>query len=99
MIGAMHRRLIELVGDNKRVLALGLASASLTQLLAERGCRVVCVEFDAGAGAGAGAGAWAARVIVADLDAPGFAEQLGEDDFDVVVASDLLEHLKHPEDV
>ncbi len=87
-------RVVRLVGNDKRVLELGCATGYMSRVLRERGCRVVAIEID-GAAAARAAG-FCERVIVGDIDRVNFAQELGDDLFDVVVAADVLEHLKDP---
>jgi 2-polyprenyl-3-methyl-5-hydroxy-6-metoxy-1,4-benzoquinol methylase len=86
-------KLLALVPDGGRVLDLGCAAGALDRPLADRGCRVTGVEMDPIAAKAAGE--WCDEVIVADLD--GFDPALlGERRFDVIVAADVLEHLRDP---
>ncbi len=86
--------MIRLTGENKRVLELGCATGSTTKVLQERGCRVVGIEIDADAAQIAEQ--FCERVIVADLDLLDIDEALGDDTFDVIIAADVLEHLRNP---
>jgi 2-polyprenyl-3-methyl-5-hydroxy-6-metoxy-1,4-benzoquinol methylase len=82
------------VGPGKRVLELGTSTGYMTEQLVANGCTVVGVELDPGAAAVAAA--HCETMIVGDLDDPELLTQLGDDHFDVVVAADVLEHLKDP---
>jgi 2-polyprenyl-3-methyl-5-hydroxy-6-metoxy-1,4-benzoquinol methylase len=84
---------VRIIGHGKRVLDVGCAGGHIAQALRNRGNTVVGIELDRQAAAKAGE--FCERVIVADLDAFDF-DALGEDRFDVVLASDVLEHLKDP---
>jgi SAM-dependent methyltransferase len=92
-----HAKLIRLVGGGKRVLELGCATGYMSRVLSERGCEVVGIEIDPEAAKQASS--FCAEVIVGDIDQMDLSEELGERRFDVVVAADLLEHLKAPESV
>ena len=83
-----------MIGSGKRVLELGCATGSVTKVLAERGCRVVAVEIDPDAAQLAKE--WAEEVIVGDLDTIDLTAALGDATFEVVVAADVLEHLRDP---
>jgi 2-polyprenyl-3-methyl-5-hydroxy-6-metoxy-1,4-benzoquinol methylase/glycosyltransferase involved in cell wall biosynthesis len=87
--------IVESVGNNKRVLELGCASGHMSQVFRSNGCSVVGVEINPAAADLAAAAC--ERVIVADLDYMDFDQELGSDRFDVIVAADVLEHLKDPE--
>jgi 2-polyprenyl-3-methyl-5-hydroxy-6-metoxy-1,4-benzoquinol methylase/glycosyltransferase involved in cell wall biosynthesis len=82
------------VGGNKRVLELGCASGHMSQVFQANGCAVVGVEINPEAAEHAST--VCERVIVADLDYVDFDRELGSDRFDVIVAADVLEHLKDP---
>jgi 2-polyprenyl-3-methyl-5-hydroxy-6-metoxy-1,4-benzoquinol methylase len=85
---------LELIGLGKRVLELGCAGGLVTRALAARRCSVVGVEIDE-AGA-ARAEPHAERMIVADLDGADPLAELTAERFDVVLAGDVLEHLRDP---
>jgi 2-polyprenyl-3-methyl-5-hydroxy-6-metoxy-1,4-benzoquinol methylase len=92
-VGA-HSIVLRMVGSDKRVLELGCAQGSMTKVFAQRGCRVTCVEIDADAAQLAKE--WADEVIVGDLDTMDVSAALGDARFDVIVAADVLEHLRDP---
>jgi 2-polyprenyl-3-methyl-5-hydroxy-6-metoxy-1,4-benzoquinol methylase len=86
---------MRLVGRDKRVLELGCATGYMSRALTnEFGCTVTGIEVNPEA-AEAARGA-CERVIVGDLDAIDWAAALGAERFDVVVAADVLEHLRDP---
>ncbi len=89
-----HANVIRLIGQGRRVLELGPASGYMSEILRGRGCTVVGVELDAEMAAQAER--FCERVIVGDLDALDLDAELGEDRFDVIVAADVLEHLRDP---
>ncbi len=89
-----HARVLRLVGEGTRVLELGCATGYMARALTARGCQVVGVEIDAEAAEAARA--HCERVIVGDLDRLDLQAELAGDSFDVVVAADVLEHLKDP---
>jgi len=90
-------RLVRLVGRDKRVLDVGCAAGSLDRVLTRRGCTVVGIEVDAEA-AGL-AVAVCERVVVGDLERMDLKAALGDDRFDVILAGDVIEHLRDPADV
>ncbi|MCW5849510.1 MAG: methyltransferase domain-containing protein [Anaerolineae bacterium] len=87
-------RVIRLVGWNKRVLELGCAAGHMSRVLRERGCQVVGVELDPTLAAHAAE--VCERVIVGDLDELDLETELAGETFDVVLAADVLEHLRQP---
>ncbi|QEH36937.1 Ubiquinone biosynthesis O-methyltransferase [Aquisphaera giovannonii] len=89
-----HAKTVRLVGRDKRVLELGCASGHMTQVLRDRGCRVVAIELDPVMANRARP--HCERLIVGDLDRLDLSEALGDDRFDVIVAADVLAHLKDP---
>jgi SAM-dependent methyltransferase len=66
----------------------------MTRILRDRGCQVVAIEIDAEMSAQAEP--YCERVILGDLDHMDLEAKLGQDQFDVIVAADVLEHLKDP---
>jgi 2-polyprenyl-3-methyl-5-hydroxy-6-metoxy-1,4-benzoquinol methylase len=86
--------MVEAVRAGDRVLELGCSTGYMSRVFRDRGCRVVGVEIDPAAAARAGAAC--ERVILGDLDRIDLAAEVGDDRFDVVVAADVLEHLKDP---
>jgi len=89
-----HARVVRLVGNDRRVLELGPATGHMTRVLRDRGCAVVGIEVDPGMANLAAR--YCERVVVADLDILDLDAELGSDRFDVIVAADVLEHLKDP---
>jgi 2-polyprenyl-3-methyl-5-hydroxy-6-metoxy-1,4-benzoquinol methylase len=89
-----HARVVRLVGTDRRVLELGSAAGHMSRVLRERGCSVVGIEVDPEMAALAAP--HCERVIVGDLDELDLEAELGDDHFDVIVAADVLEHLKDP---
>ncbi len=98
-MSATHRRAIEWVPRGSRVLELGCACGDMGALLArEKACHVVGVELDpAAAGEARAAGL---EVVVGSLEAPSTVEAIAaRGPFDVILATDVLEHLRDPEPV
>jgi len=89
-----HRKVLDAVGGNKRVLELGSAIGDTTRRLSKRGCTVVAIERDPEGVVETTR--WAERVLAADLDQEDFILDLAEERFDVIVAADVLEHLREP---
>ncbi len=90
-----HTRVVQLVGRGKRVLELGCATGYMSRVLTDSyGCVVTGVEGNPATAEEARASC--TRVIVGDLDTLNWDEALGAEQFDVVVAADVLEHLRNP---
>lgn len=89
-----HTFMVGLVGSHKRVLDVGCASGYFARALAENGCTVSGVEYDADAAEEARPAL--AELVVGDLEQLDLVAQLGQGRFDVVVFGDVLEHLRDP---
>lgn len=89
-----HTQLILLTGRNKSVLEVGPATGHITDVLAQRGCRVTCIERDPAAAELAGR--FCERMVVANVEELDLASMLGDERFDVVLFGDVLEHLVDP---
>lgn len=90
-----HVQVIDLIGDDKRVLDVGCATGDIAQLLKGRGCRVSGLDSDAGAAEAARA--HCDEVVTADLNTSSLLDHFDKDTFDIVVFADVLEHLLDPE--
>lgn len=91
---ATANKVLRMIGHDKRVLELGCAAGTMTQHIKAQGCQVVAVEIDPELARFASP--HCERLILGDLDTLDLAEALGEERFDVIVAADVLEHLKNP---
>jgi 2-polyprenyl-3-methyl-5-hydroxy-6-metoxy-1,4-benzoquinol methylase len=89
-----HARVVRLVGTERRVLELGPSSGHMSRVLRQRGCTIVAIEHDPDAAAAAAG--HCERMVVGDLDTLDLDAELDSDRFDVIVAADVLEHLKEP---
>ncbi len=92
------KKMLCLIGDNKRVIDFGCATGYFARLLSNRGCEVTGVEVNPKAANVAQK--YCQEVIVADLDFVSvndiLSEQISEKKFDVAVFGDVLEHLRNP---
>ncbi|MBD1862952.1 MULTISPECIES: glycosyltransferase [Trichocoleus] len=89
-----HKKMLQLIGNNKHVIDFGCATGYLAQFLSQRGCKVTGIEVNPEAAKTAEN--YCEQVIVADLDLVSLAEILPEKKFDVAVFGDVLEHLRNP---
>lgn len=96
-IESAHTKVLALVGQRRRVLELGCSTGQMTRVMHERGCTVVAIEADAEVAKLAAE--YCEHMVVGDLEQLDFDVELGERRFDVIVAADVLEHLKDPEAV
>jgi len=87
-------KIVRLVGSDRLVLDVGCAHGYLAEVLRERGCRVTGIEIDPEDAARARE--HCEQVLVRDVEEPGWVEELREHQFNVVVLSDVLEHLRNP---
>lgn len=87
-------QIILLAGRNKKVLEVGPALGDMTKVLKDRGCRVTGLEIDPEAAAVAAQ--YCERMIVGDIEQMDFAAEFGDTRFDVILFSDVLEHLVNP---
>lgn len=92
--GSVHADVVGLVGDASRVLELGPATGYMSRVLSARGSTVVGIEIDPEMAERAGE--FCERVIVGDLDTLDLETELGDEQFDAIVAADVIEHLKDP---
>jgi 2-polyprenyl-3-methyl-5-hydroxy-6-metoxy-1,4-benzoquinol methylase len=89
-----HSLAVLSVPPGSRVLDLGAADGSVARALKMRGCTVWGIEQNEQAAEAAFQ--VCDRLIVADLETKEAFEPLGGETFDVVLALDVLEHLRHP---
>ncbi len=89
-------KVIELVGNDKKVLEIGCASGRISKRLANNGCTVTGIEIDEDSSYEARK--YCQDVINADIET---LEDLGYPDnyFDVILFSNVLEHLRSPLEV
>jgi methionine biosynthesis protein MetW len=88
------QKLLEWIGEGKRVLEVGCSTGYISRLLVERKCEVTGVEVDLAAAEKARA--HCREVLVLDLNSLQWVESFGDRMFDVVLLADVLEHLVDP---
>ena len=89
-------RVVRNVGENKYVLELGCAYGVMTKVLVEHSnCRVFGVEFDEKSAAHAKP--YCHELAILDIENANWDEVFGGKRFDVILAADVLEHLRDPQ--
>ncbi|MGQ4649222.1 glycosyltransferase [Lyngbya aestuarii] len=88
------KKMLRLVGLNKRVIDFGCATGYFAKLLVNNGCQVTGVEVNSDAGKIAEK--YCEQVVIGDLDFVSLGEILPHQAFDVAVFGDVLEHLRNP---
>lgn len=89
-------KVVGFVGKNLKVLEVGAGPGSIARHLAEVGdCEVHAIEIHSASAAKLRT--FCKAVYEADLDAPNWTDCLNGERFDVVIAADVLEHLKAPQ--
>lgn len=87
-------KVTRMVGLQKRVLELGPGPGSITRMLQGNACGVTGLELDPSAIELVRP--YCDRVYECNLDDPAWPSLLDGQSFDVIVAADVLEHLKNP---
>ncbi|MFN6539003.1 MAG: glycosyltransferase [Nostoc sp. EkiNYC01] len=87
-------KMFNFIGDNQRVVDFGCATGYFAKLLNKKGCIVTGVDINPDAAKVAEQ--YCKEVIVADLDFVSVTEILPNQEFDVAVFGDVLEHLRNP---
>lgn len=80
--------------DGVDILELGCSVGYMSRVLHERGSRIIGVEIDPDAAHHAEP--FLDRVIVGDLDREPLLDDLTPESFDLILAADVLEHLRDP---
>ncbi len=92
------KKMLSLIGKNKRVIDFGCATGYFARLLTNRGCEVIGVEVNSKAAKVADN--YCDEVIVADLDFVSlndiFSKKISKEKFDIAIFGDILEHLRNP---
>ncbi len=88
-----HKRIVDMVGANRKVLDLGCATGYLAEAFAANECRVTGIELDNEAAEKASR--FCTNVITGDAGDPEVLSLAG-DGFDYIVCADILEHLVDP---
>ncbi len=90
-----HTKAINMIGCERIVLEIGCAKGYITQYLRENlGCRVFAVEIDSEAAGQAKK--YCEDIIIGDVERLSSKEIFQGRQFDVIMMTDVLEHLKNP---
>lgn len=93
-----HMGLAIRIKQNESVLELGCATGKLSKYLSEdKNCRVVGVDIDGHALKQAAP--YCDKTIHADLDSVEWLEKIQDEQFDVILCADVIEHLKKPKEL
>ena len=87
-------KILKWIGHDQRVLELGTAAGVMTRAIKAQGCTVTGIEFMPSMAELAAPDC--ERMIISDLDNLEFSTTFGDTQFDVLVAADVLEHLRDP---
>ena len=87
-----HAKIVQLVGNNKKVLDVGCATGLVARKLKQNGCKVVGIEIDAYQADLAREAC--DKTIIGDVETMSL--ELTPLSFDVILMADVLEHLKEP---
>ncbi|AOY75534.1 glycosyltransferase [Clostridium formicaceticum] len=91
-------KVAKLVGYNKHVLDIGCATGYMAEVLEKHfNCDVVGIEIDQEAAKVAAK--FCKKVIVGNIEELNLSKELDKCQFDVIIFSDVLEHLKNPWEV
>lgn len=94
--GSTAACVVQNVGTKKYVLELGCAYGVMTKVLVEHNnCRVFGVEYDEKSAEYAKE--YCEDLVVVDIESADLKQIFGDKRFDVIVAADVLEHLRKPE--
>jgi SAM-dependent methyltransferase len=95
--GHVAHKILAFVPHGSRVLEIGCSSGSQTRLLKNTlDCRITGIEIDAAAAEDARE--FCERLIIGDIENLNLTEDFSGQSFDVIILSDVLEHLKYPGD-
>lgn len=93
--GSAPDRVVHMVGANKKILELGSGPGAITRKLFENNCRVTALEIDASAIEIVKQ--YCENVYPCDFNDPAWPESIPDiEQFEVLVAADVFEHLYDP---
>ena len=92
-----HALAVKLIGKNKRILEIGTSTGPLTKILSSLGNTIIGIEIDPEAAEKAKK--YCEKMIIADVEVLNFSDYFEKGEFDCIVMTDLLEHLKWPEKI
>ena len=89
-----HTLAIDLIGKNKAVLEIGTSTGYMSKILKERGNQIIGVEIDPEAAEIASQ--YCELMIIGDVEVIDLDEYLKDALFDVIILTDIIEHLVWP---
>ncbi|MGJ7901622.1 class I SAM-dependent methyltransferase [Lysobacter sp. 1R34A] len=92
--GSTAARIVRMVGKGRTVLEFGCGYGVISRVLHANGCSVVGIELDAASAEAARP--WLSRLLLENIENDAWLTSLGDHTFDVVLASDVIEHLRDP---
>jgi len=93
---SVHQKIINLIGQDKKVLDVGCSEGTLSKKMFQNNCEVVGIELDTEAAQNAKN--YCRELIIDDVESVNLKE-VYENYFDIIVFADVLEHLKEPLDI
>lgn len=90
-------RIVRMVGSDRTVLEFGCGYGVISRAMHERGCKIVGLELDVASAQAAKP--WLEELILENLEHSVWRERLQGRAFDVVLASDVIEHLRNPSEL
>lgn len=87
----IHRKAVDLVGKNKKILEIGCSTGQISRRLTENGCEVIGIEINKESAEIAKE--YCRMVISCDIECK---DTLPCNDFDFILLLDVLEHLRDP---
>lgn len=90
---SMHSKILECVGNNKKVLDVGCAEGNLAEVMFSNECEVVGIEIDEESAQNAQK--FCKEIIIGDVETIQLPTKY-RDYFDYILFADILEHLRDP---
>lgn len=92
-----HTKIIDLIKCDTEILEFGCSTGYMTKELAKKRCNVIGVEFNKLAAEKAQN--YCKKIIIGNIEALDYKNELKNSKFDYIIFADILEHLKNPKSV